>query len=152
MYKNDLLTDEMCCIARRNHKQIQHHISIEQYVECQHVYMMGAVQPATLETMTDSALDGLGLSRRIAMHVPSMLVVPAIVARSDLIATLPRQLAQIYADSLRIQILRLPFRVQKYRLSMVWHERTQHDGAQKWLREKVRVLAQHALPRNAVGC
>lgn len=146
LYKSDLWSDEICCVARADHNVIRRRISLEQYLAAQHIYMMGAFQPATFEMMTDGALAALGMSRRIAIHVPSMVVAPAIVAQTDLVATLPRELARIYAAQLSLQVLKVPFRVPRYRLAMIWHERTKHDGAHKWLREQVRSLAQHLLP------
>jgi DNA-binding transcriptional LysR family regulator len=149
MHSSELLTDEMCCIAREGHPSLRGHISLEQYIEQPHVLMVGGSQAATFEVMADEALRALGLARRIVMRLPSLLVVPAVVAGSDMIATVPRRLARICRESLPLQVMELPVEVPTYRLLMVWHERTQHDGAQRWLRQKIRHLAQglHAASR-----
>lgn len=141
MHSSELLTDEMCCIAREGHPALRGRISLEQYIEQPHVLMVGGSQAATFEVMADEALSALGLARRIVMRMPSLLVVPAVVAGSEMIATVPRRLARIYRESLPLQVMELPVEVPTYRLLMVWHERTQHDGAQRWLRQKIRHLA-----------
>jgi DNA-binding transcriptional LysR family regulator len=142
MYSSELLTDEMCCIAREGHPALRGKIALEQYIEQPHVLMVGGSQAATFEVLADEALKALGLARSIVMRVPSLLVVPAVVAGTDMIATIPRRLVRSYNESLPLQIMELPFEVPTYRLSMVWHERTQHEGAQRWLREKIRHVAQ----------
>lgn len=142
MHASELLTDEMCCIARDGHPALRGKVTLERYIEQPHLLMVGGSQAATFEQMTDGALGGLGLTRRIVMRVPNLLVVPPIVAASDMIATVPKQLARRYSESLSLQIIDLPFEVPTYRLSMVWHERTQHDGGQGWLRQKIRSVAQ----------
>jgi DNA-binding transcriptional LysR family regulator len=146
MHSTDLLTDEMCCIARSNHPKIRGRISLKQYSECAHVFMTGAYEPATFETATDKALHELGIERHTVVRIPNLLVIPAMVANSDAIATLPRKAASIYADAMSLQVLKLPLRVPDYRLSMVWHERTHHDNGQRWLREKIRNVAHTLTP------
>jgi DNA-binding transcriptional LysR family regulator len=142
MHSSDLLAEQVCCIAREGHPVLRGRVALEQYIEQPHVLMVGGTHSATFEVMIDDALKALGLSRRIVMRVPSLLVIPAVVAGSDMIATIPLRLARTCRENMPLQIIELPFEVPAYSLSIVWHERTQNDAAQRWLRQKIRDVAQ----------
>lgn len=139
LYTTELMTDRVCCIARTGHPLLRGRIGMEEYVRQPQVMMVAGKHPATFEAMTDAALQKLGLTRNIALRVPSLLAVPPMVAGSDMIATVPFELANRFGVG--VQVLELPFEVPTYRLSMVWHELTQKDKAQQWLRQKVRDTA-----------
>ena len=63
---------------------------------------------------------------------------PELVARSDLIATVPERLARGRAE--RLQVLEPPLPVEGFTIGLVWHARRQRHPAHRWLRERVRAL------------
>jgi hypothetical protein len=69
---------------------------------------------------------GEGLSARIAARVPHFLVVPMILARTDLIVTVSSRVAAVFARLGNFKVLKLPLH---------WHERFHQDPANRWLRE-----------------
>ena len=152
MHSSELLTDGLSCIARKGHPGLRDKVSLGQYIDCPQILMVGGSQPATFEVLIDDALKALGLARRIVMRVPSLLVIPAVVAGSDLVANVPRQFARSISTSMPIQVMDLPFEVPIYRLSMVWHERTQQDGAHRWLRQKIRDIVREMKAHGGVPC
>lgn len=87
----------------------------------------------------DTALAELGLERRIALAVPHFLVVPHVVAHSDLIVTLAARVAHAFATHLPLRILPPPLPLPAFRIAMYWHDRQHRDPGLAWLRE---VLAQ----------
>ena len=141
MYASDLMSDDLCCIARPAHGTIHGQLTLDMFVEAPHVQMVGGVRPVTFERMIDGALTKLGLERRITLRVPSLLQVPGLVAASDLLAVVPRQFARVGAETFGLQILELPFDAPPWVISMAWHERTQKDPAHHWLRQRVRDVA-----------
>jgi DNA-binding transcriptional LysR family regulator len=64
--------------------------------------------------------------------------VPELVARSDLIATVPEWLVRERAE--RLQVLEPPLLVEGFTIGLVWHERTQRHPTHRWVRERVRTL------------
>ena len=70
----------------------------------------------------------------MALLVPHFASAPFVVAASDLIATVPDRLAQQFAE-LPLQMLPVPLEVPPFRLTMLWHERFDHDAAHTWIRE-----------------
>ena len=64
-------------------------------------------------------------------HFMSLL---AILPGSDLLATVPDDIATALERHIKIQRLELPFRPPVIDVQQFWHRRMQHDPANKWLR------------------
>jgi DNA-binding transcriptional LysR family regulator len=80
--------------------------------------------------VTDQPLARIGRSRRVTVSINSFLVVPDILRSSDLIAVVPRRLAQ-HTEGL--VVLEPPVEIPGISKTLAWHERTHHDPAQKWV-------------------
>ena len=83
--------------------------------------------------VVDAALKAAGRSRRVRLKVPHFLMVPEIIARSDMVAVLPERLARAYAR--KLSILEPPLTLPGFDIAGIWHERTHNDPAQQWLRQ-----------------
>lgn len=119
------------CIVRAGHPVIAGDITLQQYVAAQHVAVFYKSQGAGL---IDTLLEQQGLSRRVAVLVPHFASAPFVVASSDLIATVPENLSHLFVE-LSLQVLPVPLEIPSFRLTMLWHERFDHDPAHTWLRE-----------------
>jgi DNA-binding transcriptional LysR family regulator len=125
-----LLRDPFVVVARQGHPVAARPMSLEAYAAQNHVL----VSP---RGTTTGALDGIlvdfGLKRRIALLVATYLAVPAALAASDLIATVPRRVAEQIAANAAIAITPLPIDFATT-VSMAWHRRAAADPAQSWFR------------------
>ena len=90
----------------------------------------------------DTQLEARGLSRRTALLLPSFLVVPHVVASTDLIVTLPEQVALAFAPLLALHVEATPIPLPGFTMSLVWHERNDHEPGLTWLREQMREAAE----------
>jgi DNA-binding transcriptional LysR family regulator len=152
LHASELFTDQICCIARKGHPIFNGKVNLENYLNQPHVLMVGGTSNATFEAVTDSALQLLGLSRNIVMRVPNLMLIPWLVAGSDIIATVPRKLARLGNLQFQLQEMELPFEVPPYRLTMMWNELTQKNDSYKWLRSKLRMTTEkyrHKQPLNS---
>jgi DNA-binding transcriptional LysR family regulator len=126
-----LFEEDNVCIASAHHPSIKSRISIRQYAAARHAAVFYKSEgPGVIDTV----LAQKGLTRELAVLAPHFASVPFIVARSDLIATVPRRLAARFSKALKLQILPMPFTLPPFRLSMLWHERVDSDPAHAWLR------------------
>ena len=66
--------------------------------------------------------------------VPHFMLVPYIVAESDLIATVPARVAAYIEGKLPINVFPVPLDLSSFKVEMAWDERHHHDPAHKWLR------------------
>jgi DNA-binding transcriptional LysR family regulator len=141
-----LLHDDAVCIAREGHPAVEGRISLESYIGLGHVITSGTPAPvSTLEQIVDATLAELGMVRPVATKVTSGLALAGTVARSDLIATLPRRAAEAYRRALPLQVVELPMRVTPFDIMMVWHERAHRHPAYAWLRKLIRTAVRREI-------
>jgi DNA-binding transcriptional LysR family regulator len=140
-----LLRDPFVVVARRDHPIAARPMSLEAYASQNHVL----VSPrGTATGALDSILVDFGLKRRIALLVATYLAVPAALASSDLIATVPRRVAEQIAANAVIAITPLPIDFATT-ISMAWHRRATADPAQSWFRT---LLTDAAGMGGTLGC
>lgn len=92
-------------------------------------------------SIVDRALGKVGLERTVGVVVPSFLLAPELVARSDYFFAAPRELVRELAARLDLAMHEPPLPIPNVPVAMIWHERHQSDPAHAWLRALVgRVL------------
>lgn len=79
-----------------------------------------------------------GIRREVVMTVPSFVAATAIVAASELVATVPASLIASHGARLGVREVRGPIPVHAVAMAMCWHERTHADPAASALRDVVR--------------
>jgi len=125
-----LLRDPFVLVARRGHLLAAQSLSLESYAALDHVL----VSPrGDTSGAVDRALADFGLKRRIALLVATYLALPAVLASSDLVATVPRRTAQQIAAMAEIEIMPLAIDLS-VPVSMAWHRRATSEPAQAWFR------------------
>lgn len=122
------------CIARRGHPAIAGELTLAAYAAAGHVLVTAGERAGRA---IDTALTDQGLGRRVVVRTPSLLVAPHIVARTDLIATLPLSVATLFAEGLPLEIYAPPLDTPGLAVHLVWHPRTHDDAPQRWLRQQV---------------
>jgi DNA-binding transcriptional LysR family regulator len=70
-------------------------------------------------------------------RVPHFLVAPTLVARTDLIVTLPGRLAQLATAALGLRRFDPPLDLPPFAIQMAWHIGVDDDAASRWLREEL---------------
>lgn len=132
-----LLDERYVVIVRRDHPQVSRKIGLDQLCALDHVVV--SPRGGGFSGATDAVLAAHGRERRVVLSVPSFLMVPELVARSDMAALVPERIARDRVD--RLQLLEPPVAVPGYSIAMVWHPRTTRHPALAWLRDRVRSFA-----------
>ena len=91
--------------------------------------------------LVDRALAAGGLKRRTPVSVPVFASAFALLAENDLVAILPEGISRAQAGRFGLVLRKLPLAVPGYTLAIVWHQRTAHDPAHRWLRERLTAIA-----------
>ena len=132
MRQQSLFRDHYVCMLRADHPVVGARISAKQFREAAHVLVSYA---GTGHQVIEETFVAQGLGARIAARVPHFLVVPMILARTDLIVTVPSRVAAIFAQTGNFKILPLPLRMPSFEVRLHWHQRFHQDPANRWLRE-----------------
>jgi len=128
-----LYRDRFVCLVRRNHPSVGAELSVDDYCRLRHVRTVVHNLPETGPTI-DEAVAAVGRRLKIGVVSHDFMTVPFIVARSDLVATLPERLARPFVKTLPLKMLAPPVRLPELAITLFWHERTQRSPLHRWFR------------------
>jgi DNA-binding transcriptional LysR family regulator len=137
-FEKVLFDESFTTVLRARHPATRGKLTLATYCELTHILVAPRGTPGSL---VDDALADVGRSRRVGLAVPHFLVVPQIVATTDLIATLPTRIADIFATPTGLVMRPPPVTIPRFQIAAAWSERIQHDPPQRWLREQVLAVA-----------
>jgi DNA-binding transcriptional LysR family regulator len=135
LHAQTLFMHSLVCLVREDHPQVQSaRISMRQFLGMSHAVVIPMGRSGEL---FESMLKEKGYQRRVRLTTVHFLTVPAIVAATDMIVTVPRSIADYYTRVEKLRIVKPPINIQPYALKQFWHPRYHTDPALKWLREVV---------------
>lgn len=134
-----VMTETLMSLSRPGHPELGERLSLEQYLAQRHIVLGG---PSNARPMIDLALSKRGLQRRIAVTVPHFISMPLMVQSTDMICTLPRRMAQLYADNFRLRLHAVPLRIPQFPVYLMWHESLDADAGHQWFRNHLMAFCQ----------
>jgi DNA-binding transcriptional LysR family regulator len=134
-----MLTESLMCLSRRDHPALNERMTLETYLSMRHI-VLGT--PSNSRPMIDLALSKRGLRRQIAVTVPHFISMPVMVQSTDMVCTLPRRMARLYADNFRLESHVLPLRLPQFPVYLIWHEAQAADAGHQWLRSHLTEFCQ----------
>ena len=133
-----LFDDRMTCLVSRSHPANEGtRLTLDKYISMRHMLIS---RTGTRIGVIDEWLAEKGLERRIALIVPHFLSAPLIVAKTDMLLSLPERIASQFVGLAPLGILPVPIDLPVYELVMVWHPLRENDPAHRWLREQILVV------------
>ncbi|HEX7759664.1 MAG TPA: LysR family transcriptional regulator [Caulobacteraceae bacterium] len=128
-----LYHERYVAIVRRDHPRVSGPLDLDLFCELEHI----VVSPlgGGFQGPTDLILEASGRYRRVVLSAPAFLVVPEMIARSDLIAVVPERLVRHHTD--KLQVIDPPLTVPGFDIALVWHDRTTAHPIHRWLREQI---------------
>jgi DNA-binding transcriptional LysR family regulator len=129
-----LLHDHFVCLVRRGHPLARRQPDAKRFAAARHAFVApGGVRGGVV----DDVLAERGLTRRVAFQAAQFLVAPFVVAETDLVITVPAQVARLFTRLLPLAAFEPPVPLGGFSMSLVWHERFDADPAHRFLREAV---------------
>jgi len=123
------------CLLRANHPITASTLTLPQFLGLEHAVVYGA---GRTNEIFERFLRARKLHRRVVLETPHFMSIPHIIARSDVIVTVPHAVGMFVKDvHMNIRIAQPPMRTPKIDLKMHWHRNFQRDPKNKWLRELV---------------
>ncbi|TWB45533.1 LysR family transcriptional regulator [Rhizobium sp. ERR 922] len=131
-----LFEESYILIGRPDHPRIAEGVTPSGFARLEQV----VVSPSGggFSTPVDVTLEALGYSRAVVASAASFLVVPSIVASSDLVALVPRRLMRNRLGE--VAWIDVPWLPERFRVELIWHERTHGHQGQKWIRDLIHDL------------
>lgn len=129
-FRQALFTTSYACIACARNAGIESRLSLKQYLAARHI----VVRPDGREHLLDRFLEDKGWHRHVTLELSHFMSLVALLPGSDLIATVPQDIATAVGRHVALHEIGLPFRPPEFQVQQYWHRRMQNDPANRWLR------------------
>ena len=119
-------------------------MTLDSFAEADHAVDAGHVQVDANgkgTSLVDAILAARGLTRRIAVVLPSSAGLPFVVAKTDLIATLPSRIFKDLAAIRGLKVVPAPLPPVEVSPHILWHPRTQNLSLLAWVRAMIKETA-----------
>jgi DNA-binding transcriptional LysR family regulator len=131
-YQQALFAQNFVCLASSTHPRIGARLTRKAFSSEGHILVMSS---GTGHSIVDKVLAKNKVARRVVLRVPSFLGVARIVAQTELLVIVPRQLGHALAAQESVKVLEPPLPLPTYKVKQHWHERFNLDAGNIWLRK-----------------
>ncbi len=140
-YRQRLEAARYVVVRRADHPRLRRAPSLREYLEARHAV---ARAPGAPPSVLERVLAARGHARDVVLTVPQFLLLPPVVAGTDLIATMPAHVAHASVAAGALVASPLPFKAPELVLHQGWHARTHDDPTGRWIRATVREALREA--------
>ena len=129
----EIFKEPSCCIISKNHPIVERvsTLTLEEFLELEHI----ALRPTrTHIPKIESALEELGVTRKVIVEVSNFSVMPAIVEGTNLAAIMPESLARQSAQAPNLQFYKNPVINNAIPIYQIWHKHFENDEGHQWFR------------------
>ena len=131
-----LLEDRYVCAMRKGHPLAKDKISLDDYLSLTHIHISSRRSGLGL---VDLALGKMGIQRKIALRSQHYLMASQVMQQTDMAMTVPESFAHRHS----LHAVDLPVNdVPAQETHLYWHESTDQDPANRWMREQLIELCQ----------
>lgn len=136
-YQQALFAQNFVCLASGNHPRIGNKLTLKGFSNEGHIQVISS---GTGHSIVDKVLAKNKIDRRIVLRVPSYLGVARIVAQTEFLVIVPRQLGHALEQQENVKVLEPPMLLPSYKVKQHWHERYNQDAGNVWLRKTMAEL------------
>jgi DNA-binding transcriptional LysR family regulator len=136
-YQQSLFAQNFVCLASSTHPRIGARLTRKAFSSEGHILVMSS---GTGHSIVDKVLAKNKVARRVVLRIPSFLGVARIVAQTELLVIVPRQLGHALAAQESVKVLEPPVPLPTYKVKQHWHERFNLDAGNIWLRNTMAYL------------
>jgi len=128
-----LYDEPIVLVARADHPVARARLTKPRLALLRHVDVQ--VAPGRGNARLRARYAAAGVTRAVSVVVPTFAAAAAIVARTDLVASLPASLVEVLGPRLNLRQLPTPLGAVSSPINLLWHERTHDDPAARAFRE-----------------
>lgn len=130
-FQRRLFAQGYVCLIRQGHKLDKKRMSLTEFSAADHLLVVSA---GTGHGKVDELLQRSGITRRVRLTVPHYVSVGHILQHSDLIATVPRRLADRLVEPFGLSQVPHPAKLPDVAINVFWHAKYHRAPANRWLR------------------
>ncbi|HSN28691.1 MAG TPA: LysR family transcriptional regulator [Kofleriaceae bacterium] len=127
--------EQSVVIVRERHPRIGARAKVRDLAAEKHVEVHVALGKGS--RAVTAAYARAGVTREVAVIVPTFTAAAAVVAETDLVATVPASVVGVLGPALGLREVATPLRIAPLPMFMSWHRRTHGDPARVLFRELV---------------
>jgi DNA-binding transcriptional LysR family regulator len=131
-----LFDNSVVCLVRRGHPCAGPRFALDEYLAAGHA----VVKPDGREHVFDQFLHRRRVRRRVVLELSHFFSLLPVIEASDLVATVPRDMAEVCLRYGDVRIVAPPLRAPAIPIHQTWHERVHKDPANVWLRGMIHEL------------
>ena len=121
-FQQALFMSSYTCIACARNTAAGSRLTLKQYLSSRHI----VVRPDGREHLLDRFLDDKGWQRQVMLELSHFMSLVVLLPGSDLIVTVPQDIATVVGRHVAIKEIALPFRPPQLQLQQYWHRRMQN--------------------------
>jgi DNA-binding transcriptional LysR family regulator len=134
-----MMEDRYVCAMRRGHPLAKDKISLDEYLSLTHIQISSRRSGLGY---IDLSLGKMGLKRRVALRSQHYLMASTVLQNTDMVITVPER----FARRNDLHYMELPVNdVPALETHLYWHESTDQDPANRWMREQIIEICQHVI-------
>ena len=130
-FQRRLFDQRYVCLFRRGHPLDRRRFSLAGFRAAEHLVVVSA---GTGHGHIDTLIQRAGVERRVRLTVPHFVSVGHLLQGSDLLATVPEQLARHLAAPFDLVYRAHPVHLPVFQIRAFWHAKAHRSAINQWLR------------------
>lgn len=137
-HQQRLFSKSYVVLARKEHALLKKGLSLNTFLNARHaVYLPPAASHDSFDMFLDDLFKQHNKRRQVVVELAHGLGIAEIIAASDLIACVPKRLAESLMPTESLAFFPLPFEAPIADVCQFWHDRVHSDPGHRWLRNLV---------------
>ena len=136
-FRRRLYSHTWACIVQQHHPVVTGALTNSMFSSLGHVEV---ISPHRTGRLFQKILQRRGLQRRVVLQTWHHWGLPAVVAATELVATVPLAVGARFAHKDDVKLVALPFNPGSFDVCQYWHRGYHQDARHRWLRDQVGLL------------
>jgi DNA-binding transcriptional LysR family regulator len=136
-FQQRLFSHGFVCLARADHPVVGKQLTRAGFLSLEHAVVQAEGRS---QEVFEQYLRKHRIERRVVLNVPHFMSIPLVIAKSDLIATVPLAVGTSFAKFTPLKLVKPPFELPRFDLKQHWHRRFHKDARNVWLRSVIASL------------
>jgi DNA-binding transcriptional LysR family regulator len=131
-FQRRLFTHHFTCLLRADHPVGGNKLTMKQFLSLRHAMVRAEGRS---QELFERFLERKKIRRHSVLVTPHFMSIPFILARTDMVATVPHAIGLSFMQShTNIKVMQPPIALPSFDLKLHWHRKFNNDPANKWLR------------------